>query len=215
MNLENRSGILSLLLLAAFFPLTTVALETAPTPTATVVTVVGKAWENRHEKIGGDVESPLKAGDHLAPGARLRTGMASNLVLKLGDDVAISIKSETIGKLTMNNGEDWGLDLEGGSVLSAVKNPKKRPDHFSVSSRSFTMGVRGTAFYVRDTPGKAPYLCTCHGTIQVRAGAGKVLQHITTTHHDHPVTLEGDLKKSTAEPEHTDADIAVLEALLK
>jgi ferric-dicitrate binding protein FerR (iron transport regulator) len=182
---------------------------------ARVVDLTGMAWRTVSAKDGTRAETPLKAGDGLSAGESFRTGPKTLLRMKLGDDVAILVKSSSRARLALNDGKDWEVDLENGQVLSAIKNPEKRPNHFSLHTHAATMGVRGTAFFVSEQKGKPTYVCTCHGTVEIRDGKGKVLREVTTTHHESPLNLATPIVASTEEPNHTDAEIAILENLLK
>src|SRR4051812_36880613 len=113
---------------------------TAPTHIATVVALHGQAWKLSSTKE----KSELKLGDHLTVDSVVRTASMGELTLKLDGDVAVFLKGNTQAHLSIKNGEDWSVQLEEGSMLSAVKNPQNRPEHFSIRTRTVTMGVRGT-----------------------------------------------------------------------
>jgi ferric-dicitrate binding protein FerR (iron transport regulator) len=177
---------------------------------ATVVSVSGNVWD----VSGLKQKLLLTVGTLLKPKTIIETDAHGTAILKLGTDVAIQVKPNSRFTIDLNQVEDWSVKLKSGAILSAVKNPEKRKDHFKIITRSATIGVRGTAFYVKQLPGKPTYLCTCHGTIEVKDAQGKVLKSITSTHHDHPVTITASMKQVPMDSEHTDAEVLALENTL-
>ena len=177
---------------------------------ATVVSLDGKVWEitPAHQRL------LLTVGEHLKPKTIIETEEASTAVLKLGTDVAIQVKPKSHFEIDLEREVDWWIKLETGAVLSAVRNPEKRPNHFKIKTRFASMGVRGTAFFVKEQPDQPAYLCTCHGTIQVLGLKDTRLKTITTTHHEHPVTIGKSVVKVPMDQDHTDADVTSLEKLL-
>jgi hypothetical protein len=177
---------------------------------ATVVSMSGNVW-----KINSPTDKLLvRVGDHLKPKSVLETDATGNAILKLGTDVAVQVKPNSHFTIDLKQDVDWQIKLESGALLSAVKNPEKRKDHFKISTRTATMGVRGTAFYVKEEAGKPTYLCTCHGTIEVKTPSGKLLKTIQTTHHNEPVMIGPKVTQVVMDTEHTDADIKALENIL-
>lgn len=178
-----------------------------------------KPKSQKHMKMMAKVEDkpvPIQVGDKLLPESVVTVGPSSSVTLRLGNDVVSLIQENTSVRLQLKEEQDWSVFLLGGSLLSRVENPKKRKEHFTVRSRSLTMGVRGTAFYVRQESGQPTYLCTCKGKVQVRHQDEKVLRDIQTTHHEAPIEIQDqNITASKAEPKHSDNDIASLEKLLK
>lgn len=181
---------------------------------AKVESLKGKSFEVRTTEKG-DEEVSLKRGAELAPGTRVRVGPKAGLTLRLGDDVAVALRADTRARLELRGGKDWAVALEEGAVLSAAKNPRARPEHFSVRTKSVVMGVRGTAFYARERAGSPTYFCTCHGRIDVRGIDEKPIGIVEAKHHESPVNIvDGKLEKVAMDSDHTDADVAALEKLL-
>ncbi len=159
--------------------------------------------------------SDYQVGQHLPDGTTVKTGEKTKLYLRFGKDVASIVKPGSEGVLTLRNGQDWEFVLNSGAILSAVKNPKKRANHFTVRTKTATMGVRGTAFYAREEAGKPTYLCSCHGRVEAKDKDGKTLQDIESKHHDTPIFLGDAPKDAKPVMGHTDAEISGLERLLE
>jgi ferric-dicitrate binding protein FerR (iron transport regulator) len=177
---------------------------------STVLAVSGHAWKVSE----GTKNVQLRVGDHLKPKSVIETDASGKLTLKLGNDVAVEVRPSTHFTIDLEQNQDWLVKLESGAMLSAVKNPEKRKDHFKIKTHAATLGVRGTAFYVREEAGKPTYLCTCHGTVQARDASGKLIQEFSTTHHNEPVLLSEKVEKIPMDHDHNDADVAALEHFL-
>ncbi|MBS1963866.1 MAG: FecR domain-containing protein [Bdellovibrionales bacterium] len=181
---------------------------------ARVESAIGKSFEVRTSEKG-DVEVPLKRGSELPPGSRVHVGPKAGLTLRLGDDVVVVLRAESRVRLELRGGKDWAVALEEGALLSTVKNPRARPEHFSVRTKSAVMGVRGTTFYARDRAGSPTYFCTCHGRIDVRGIDEKPIGIVEAKHHDSPTEIvDGKLVKVAMDADHTDADVAAIEKIL-
>jgi len=201
------------LALFLFPTLTTFAAE----PEIRILELKGTAVE-----MLGTIPSPLAVGSVVQAGRRIKVGKDSMVIVSLGKDVVTKLAAEAIAQFSTVHAKDWRLKLEKGITASAVRNPEKRENHFQVQTRGAVMGVRGTVFYIEDMPKKPLFLCTCKGTVDIRAVTGKNIDSVTATHHDRPLTFTektgSDKLTSKTAPmgtAHSDADVQYLENILK
>ena len=184
--------------------------------TGKVIRIKGTAWQ-----IYGRSRLKLLVGQKTRGGSLLKTEPGSELVITLGRDIASLIKGDSEVLINSKDGKDWTASLKKGAVLSSIVNPENRPNHFVFRSRSATMSVRGTTFFVEDWSNKPVFFCVCNGTVEVTARDGKTKATVVSKHHDHPVivaegdgTIESRLVPAPMGETHTDADVAELEKIL-
>jgi hypothetical protein len=178
------------------------------------------------EKATGQINRgavALHPGDAVFEGDRIHAGKDSHALLKIGSDIALHLKADSTIALKREQGV-WSPILEQGGAMVHVKpenvsQPSGRP-RFYIRTRSATMGVRGTTFYVENRGKDAVYFCPCEGKIDVAAGAGDKEQYVST-HHDHPVMIRAGtdpLRSRTVSAadqptNHSDSDAAELKAV--
>lgn len=183
-----------------------------------VVELNGKATLTEGNRI-----QALKKDDWIEAedGAKIAVALGSDITVAKPGDFGIKAYASTIFSIVSpkNQKEPWNVKLLQGAALVQVKNPKHLKNHFRLSTRVATMGVRGTTFYVRDVEGKPVFFCPCKGEIQVSENTGnKSLKLFKSKHHDEPTDLSEDaankvsLSPTQQSPEHSDAEI---ESLLK
>lgn len=154
-------------------------------------------------------------GDQLKPGTTVKVAHGSKVAFLLGADVVSELRGGSVAVLKLRKNKDWTVELKNGAVFSLVNNPLKRPEHFRVSTHAASMGVRGTAFFVKTSKHAPDFLCTCSGTVNIKNPKGKLLKEITSKHHDEPVVIDQTLKKAPEgmDPDHTDEQGAELAKL--
>ncbi|MGF6300030.1 MULTISPECIES: FecR domain-containing protein [Paraburkholderia] len=97
---------------------------------------------------------PLKTGQTLGEGDRLRTGANGFATLELPDGSYVTVAQNgelNIDKLrhvTLTGAADRIFDLRAGEVESQVTHATRRDDRFQIRSPSVVAGVRGTRFRV-------------------------------------------------------------------
>ena len=203
--------------LSAFFALLFLLTPSAfAYDTGTVIRIKGTVWQ-----IYGRSRLKLIVGQKMRGGSLIKTEPGSEVVITLGRDIASLIKSDSEVLIDSKDGKDWIATLKKGAALSSLVNPQKRPNHFIFRSRSATLGVRGTTFFVEDWSNKPVFFCVCNGTVEVTARDGKTKATVVSKHHDHPVivaegdgTIESRLVPAPMGETHTDADVAELEKIL-
>jgi hypothetical protein len=207
--------VLALLLASTSYPSAWAAPSTV---IGKVVILQGKAWKVAGK---GKKDTPLAVGSELHDHDRIRTDADSRVTILLGHDVAALLNPKSDATIDQVNGKDWAIRMKDGSILSKVVNPEMRPDHFKIKTRSATMGVRGTLFFVKAVPTEPVFLCTCNGKIAVSDAQGHTHVEVSGTHHDAPKTIrdgdgkiDGRLDAAPQGTDHTDEDGAGLEKLL-
>lgn len=140
-------------------------------------------------KVRGEVnaasqqgERPLLAGMALEPGERVITAAASQAALRWPDNTTVVIGPgstlliETADKVAQERGEGyfWVNALKKAtSAINGVADP-----HFSVQTKTATIGIRGTEFIVRsDDDAEAVFLKS--GAVEVSALEGE-FEHFKT-----------------------------------
>lgn len=109
-----------------------------------------------------------------------------------------------------------GIRILTGKILSVFG---KRQTGLSITTSTATIGIRGTGIYIESEPDQS-YICTCYGETRISAIAdpGQV-ENITSAHHDYPVYVlpngeGGQLIRSAPTINHTDTELAMIEALV-
>nr|WP_230412919.1 FecR domain-containing protein [Paraburkholderia antibiotica] len=97
---------------------------------------------------------PLKTGEKLAEGDRIRTGSNGFATLELPDGSYVTVAQdgeldiEKLRHTTLTGAGDRIFDLRRGEVESQVTHATRRDDRFQIRSPSVVAGVRGTRFRV-------------------------------------------------------------------
>ncbi|MEJ2174875.1 MAG: hypothetical protein P8Y76_08180 [bacterium] len=166
-------------------------------------------------------------GDARVNGARAREGMdvKAGDVITTGDDAellfvigkdAMLVRANTRVTVSGRTGElvAAGLRIVTGAVLSVFSPGARR----TISVRTATIGIRGTAVYIEDLRDRA-YICTCYGIADIAAADDPAVQEtVRTEHHDQPRYLypAGIATRIVRAPviNHTDAELILLESLV-
>ncbi len=97
---------------------------------------------------------PLKTGETLGEGDRLRTGANGFATLELPDGSYVTVAQngeldiDKLRHVTLTGAADRIFDLRAGEVESRVTHATRRDDRFQIRSPSVVAGVRGTRFRV-------------------------------------------------------------------
>ncbi len=122
---------------------------------ATVADVVFVQGEARVQRLGSEALLPLRAGQTLQPGDRLRTGAQSSLSLRFADGSRLLVvpqSSVTLEHLLVYGRSgivDSRVRVNEGSVDTQVQPNADRSPAFEVRTPAVNLGVRGTDFRVR------------------------------------------------------------------
>ncbi|EDZ97835.1 Peptidoglycan-binding LysM, partial [Burkholderia sp. H160] len=102
--------------------------------------------------FGSSPYLPLKTGETLAEGDRLRTGANGFATLELPDGSCVTVAQngelniEKLRHVTLTGVVDRLFELRSGEVESRVSHATRRDDRFQIRSPSVVAGVRGTRF---------------------------------------------------------------------
>ena len=185
-----------------------------------VIEIKGKAWAS--PDLEGKTKTEIQSGYHLHPNEFLFTGPESQVLVLLGaKDAALLVKQNSKFQIYQTAQGEWWVDLTQGALLVQFKQQEKRGKQLQIKTRSATLGIRGPSVFVKQgsgqDAGKGLFVCTCEGILSLDS---KVL--ILGKHHNAPKwILEGTqalgkrLKNAEKGSEHSDAEIQILEKLLK
>jgi len=121
--------------------------------------------------------------------------------------------------------EDFSTD-EDGSVSGTLKLVSGamlavfgKTNGTNINTPYATMGIRGTGCYVETAPERT-YACVCYGQAEIfSAETGRLLETVTTTHHDSPryIYPSGTPTQIERAPvfNHTDSELRLLESLVR
>ncbi|HTL11867.1 MAG TPA: FecR domain-containing protein [Bdellovibrionota bacterium] len=196
-----------------------------PAQDGRVVHVEGKVLLSR----GKDV-TQLHEGDAVRSGDRLTSSSEASAQIVWHGFAAVQLRPRSDVYVNTTQGHP-DLRVKTGGMLTYVKpegtadagQTKVQRPRFTVRTRTATMGVRGTAFYV-STPEKASdptYFCPCHGKIHVDYST-KTAKHsekdFDSKSHDDPRHLSDaafDPVPKGTEPHHSEEEIQALEKLVE
>lgn len=151
---------------------------------------------------------PAQVGDPVPPGALISTDSATQAVVVIGGH-AYLVHGDTDARLPGSETADQVLTLISGRLLAVFdKGPKTLNTPFA------TIGIRGTGIYL-DTRPERLYVCLCYGEADYRTQNGRLLESLTTEHHDAPrfICPPGAPKAIEAAPvfDHNDDQLKMLE----
>ena len=144
-------------------------------------------------KISGDGSSKIldvkgkeitKTGTQLAPGTTIKTGPNSNVQLKYPDGSKLSIAPNSKLKTEAGTKTVQSVSLNFGRIHASIHKQASEDLHFRIKTKSATMGVRGTQFFVDATTSGLSTTRVVEGKVDVAtdeatlmAGKGRRLLH--------------------------------------
>jgi|GEM_PF-107270 len=150
--------------------------------------------------------TPVKAGD------KVTTGKNGQAVFVVGRDAFLLRESGEIalqGEGVLVN----TLRVISGKILSVYGKGAHR-----IATPTATIGIRGSGAYVEAEAART-YICLCYGVADLMdAKDGRVLETVTTTHHESPRYITGGkdgamTTQAAGVINHTDEELVMLEAL--
>jgi hypothetical protein len=153
---------------------------------------------------------PAKAGQKVPPGKVARLSRGATLVLDVDPWGKALFHGPAV--FTTLGGEEDGVQLKAGGVLSVLKKVKGR--QFFVRTPAAALAVRGTTFYAEARGATASYICLCDGSIEIESESGAYHSNMTSQHKHRSVLLRfaNDQGLETEAPmqHHTDQEIESL-----
>lgn len=177
-------------------------------PNRSIYRLVGSVTVNG---VAATLDTPIKPGDTVT------TGRASECIFVVGGHSMILRESSTLNVERQATTE--GAVVRGLRMLTGALLQVSRGSNISVTTRTASIGIRGTGFYVESQP-QQTYFCTCYGVTDVAATSDpESRETIAATQHDRPVYVLGDAprgKNIRNAPfiDHTDQELALIEALV-
>jgi hypothetical protein len=177
------------------------------------------AMGNRHytqgfRKLEGTVllnNKPVAQGVLVKAGDKISTGDNSLAIFVLDQD-AYMLRSNSQLHISAADVVTKTLNLLSGKMLSVFGKGEKK-----IILPTATLGIRGTGVYAEADTMRS-YLCTCYGTVDIKAHGNPAVQEtVITKHHESPryIYASGEALISKAPMlNHTDDELFMLEALV-
>ena len=154
----------------------------------------------------------VQSGDLVQTGEQ---GGATLLLTQGKIKAAVKLSAHSKLKLLPPGSEPNSAQIEvsllEGSLSVLVSNPEHQGRAFRLSTRSASVGVRGTGFFMKAKDGQPSFLCACHGEIEIKSRGDRLV--LNSKHHDYSFkfskiqgTLTGRLERAPMGEDHTDAD---------
>jgi FecR protein/Putative zinc-finger len=123
-------------------------------------------------RVGYSGDQPLKVGDEVTEGERVRTGGGSHAMLRLRDGSVVEMNERAEFGVSMGR-KDTTIQLERGNII--IQAAKRETGHLYVAARDCRVSVTGTVFSV-NAGMKGSRVSVIEGEVRVaEAGAEKVL----------------------------------------
>jgi hypothetical protein len=123
-------------------------------------------------RVGYSGDQPLKVGDEVTEGERVRTGGGSHAMLRLRDGSVVEMNERAEFGVSMGR-KDTTLQLERGNII--IQAAKRETGHLYVAARDCRVSVTGTVFSV-NAGMKGSRVSVIEGEVRVaEAGVEKVL----------------------------------------
>lgn len=149
--------------------------------------------------------------------SHIETGEDSLIIVAVGDG-AFMVRERSVLEMSGKRLLIRGLKMLSGGLLS-VFGRRAEDERVEMSTRTATMGIRGTGFYT-EAEAERTYFCTCYGHTRIEIAGGGEAEEIVSRHHDAPRYIlaqpdPGSGKRIVPGPfkNHTDLELMTLEAL--
>jgi len=178
-------------------------------PGQSIYRINGKAFVN-----GKEATLDTKIG----PNDQVETGKNSELIFVVGSHAMIARSESKIQFKGSQKDQDSavisGLRMLSGKLLSVSRN-----ESMEMKTKTATIGIRGTGFYV-EAEEDLTYFCTCYGLTDVMASDDSTSKDtVAATHHDKPLYIRGDGQPGkniqlAGFKNHTDMELMLIETLV-
>ena len=123
-------------------------------------------------RVGYNGDQPLKVGDEVTEGQRVRTGGGSHAMLRLRDGSVVEMNERAEFGVSMGR-KDTTIELQRGNII--IQAAKRSSGHLYVAAQDCRVSVTGTVFSV-NAGMKGSRVSVIEGEVRVaEAGAEKVL----------------------------------------
>lgn len=162
-------------------------------------------------------DKPATLETQVKPGDTIKTAKDSEMVFVVNSNAMIVRSNTTLVIEAEKSAASLiisGLRMLTGALLSVSRSTPMR-----VTTRTATIGIRGTGFYLEADPEQS-YFCTCYGLTEAASlAAPNEVEMIAAKQHDRPVYIlnnPGVGKNIRNAPfiNHTDAELTLIETLV-
>jgi hypothetical protein len=153
----------------------------------------------------------------IEPGDTVQTGSNSEIVFVVGGNAMIVRADSTL--LIAGEKKESGFFVSALRMLSGKMLSVSRNQATTITTKTATIGIRGTGWYIEADP-ELTYFCTCYGVTDVGAvGDPNSKETVAASHHDKPlyITADGASGKKIQPAgfkNHTDQELMLIETLV-
>jgi len=151
--------------------------------------------------------SPGRAGMLVRPGDTVETGPKSEVIYVIGEDAFLQ-RADTRASFGAETAAAF-MRVVTGKILSVFGKRERRRNLLLPTA---TIGIRGTGCYI-ESGARRSYFCLCYGEVELQAKHERPLVY-QTQHHENPLWIENGITARAPVINHTDAELAMLEALV-
>jgi hypothetical protein len=153
----------------------------------------------------------------IAPGDVVETGKNSEAVFVVGGNAMIvraDSRLEIAGEKKESGFFVSALRILSGKMLSVSRNQPT-----TITTKTATIGIRGTGWYIESDP-DLTYFCTCYGVTDVSSIDDPTSKDtVAASHHDRPLIITADGQKgkkiqNAGFKNHTDQELMLIETLV-
>jgi hypothetical protein len=179
-------------------------------PTQSIYRLTGRATVN-------DKEATLET--RINPGDTIKTDKGGELVFVVNTNAMVVRSNSTLVIEAEKKPSVSSLVISGLRLLTGALLSVSRSTPMKVTTRTATIGIRGTGFYLEADP-EQTYFCTCYGVTEAASNAApKEVETIVAKQHDRPIYILNDANKGKAIRNapfinHTDAELTLIETLV-
>jgi FecR protein len=165
-------------------------------------------------------DKPATLETQVKPGDTIKTAKDSEMVFVVNSSAMI-VRSNTtlIIESEKPAASATSLIISGLRMLTGALLSVSRSTPMRVTTRTATIGIRGTGFYLEADPEQS-YFCTCYGlTDAASMAAPNDIETIAAKQHDRPVYILNNASggkniRNAPFINHTDAELTLIETLV-
>jgi hypothetical protein len=178
------------------------------TPAGTAPVAPAAKAERRFLEVTGNVTFDGKAATvdmEIPETGKVVTGTDGYALITLGAGSLIELRANTTVDLGTSARKKTSLKLALGTIWSILPTGSS----YEVETPKGVAGVRGTIFFVEETPDEL-YICDCDGQVDVQTAKAKKPNQLTSKHQHKGVAVVGGIQRKAKLKDHTDEQVAKL-----
>lgn len=141
--------------------------------------------------------------------AKIVTGPDGYAVVTFGPGSLVELRANTTVDVGTSARKQNSLKLALGTIWSILPTGSS----FEVETSKGVAGVRGTIFFVEETPDEM-YICDCDGQVDVQTPKAKKPNQLTSKHQHKGIAVVNGIQKKAKLKDHTDEQVAKLLAMV-